>query len=331
MIESNLEKAAVLLRALGEENAAQVLKHIGVSDVEKVSEKIMGLGSVTYQDAEEVLQAFQQSVAEQSSLNISTDEYVRRMVEDALDPDHARGLLKRLLGDTEIGMNELQWMDERGIVELLADEHPQTIALALNSISHSKAAKIISQFTDDLASDVIVRIARLEEVQPTALARMKQTLLDKSKNSATQAGGSSKLDGRKMAVQILKDLDTDLQGALQERITEADEELGRKIEELMFTFENLIDADDRGIQALLREIDSDKLLIALRGASEKVKNKILNNISKRAATLLQDDLETMAPVKLSEVEEAQKEIAAMALSMAEDGKIVLATSGGDYV
>ncbi len=325
-----IERAAILLRVLGEENASRVLQHMDVKEVQAVSKAMVELEAVPTEKVKTVLASFQQVANEQTPFAIGTDKYVRKMLEGAVGQERAKGLLGNMFGNTDTGLDELKWMDAKAIAEILQHEHPQIIALALSALEGSHSAEVMRELPEAMHADILMRVARLESVQPSALEQLKETLVTRFSGGSSKVA-RSQLSGLKSAAGILNELDPEMQRVLQEKIREQDEELGVSIEELMFVFENLVEVDDRGMQAILREVESDQLVVAMKGASEKIKEKIFNNMSRRAAELLRDDLEMKGPVKLSEVEEAQKQIITVARRLAEEGTIMLGGGGEAYV
>jgi flagellar motor switch protein FliG len=233
------------------------------------------------------------------------------------------------LGRNSKGLEQLKWMDPRAIAELIRLEHPQIIAIVLSFLESDQAAQVVSQFPDRVRTDVIMRIATLDGIQPAALQELDE-ILEKQFSGATNVKSSS-LGGVKTAAEILNMLDGAVESKLMEEIIEVDADLGQELQDNMFVFENLIDVDDRGIQTLLREVSTEQLLLALRGADEGLKDKIFKNMSKRAAEMLKDDLEAAAPAKLSDVEAAQKEILVVARRLADAGEIMLGGGGEEFV
>ncbi len=326
---SGVGRAAILLRALGEEHASKILKHLGVSEVQAVSRAMVELESISSEQVGAVLGEFVERVGEQTAFSIDSDAYVRKMLEKALGPAQATGLLDRVLGGSNHDFAELKWMNAEAIADMLNSEHPQIVAIVLASLEPSLAGQTLGHLPEALRTDALARVARLESIRPTALEQLRKSLLMRLSGNSSARLAKSKLNGAKVAAGILNELEPTLQRDLQEGIRALDADLGEQVEELMFVFENLVELDDRSMQALLREVESELLVTALRGSSEKLKRKIFSNMSRRAAELLQDDLETMAPVKLSDVEAAQKEIITVARRLAEEGSIMLRGSGGD--
>jgi flagellar motor switch protein FliG len=316
--------------SLGEQEAAQVLKHMGARDVQKVGTAMTQLLNVSREEVTDVLANFTITVETQTSVGVGVDEFLRKVLVDALGQDKAASVIDRInIGPSSKGLEALKWMDPRAVAELVRQEHPQIIAIVLAYLDPDQAAEILSELPAGLHADVVMRIATLDGVQPSALSELDDIM---EKQFAGKSGGkTSALGGAKAAADIVNLLDPSDEGPIMEQINKADEALASRIEDLVFVFANLIDVDDRGMQELLRNIQSDRLLIALKGADEALKTKIFKNMSQRAAEMLKDDLEAKGPVKLSEVETAQKEILLAARKLAEAGTISLGGKGEAYV
>lgn len=331
MAEANLngtERAAVLLLTLGEGSAAEVLKHMGPKEVQKIGAAMASLTNVSRDKVMHVLEGFNETVQQQTALGVGSEDYIRTVMVEALGEDKANGLIDRiLLGSSTKGLEALKWMDARAVAELIRLEHPQIQAIVLSYLDNDHAAAVIKFFPEKTRHDVLLRIATLDGIQPTALKELDEIL--ERQFAGNQNVQSSSVGGIKAAADILNFVDSSLEGAIMEAIKDVDAELGQKIQDLMFVFDNLIDVDDRGIQALLREVSSETLILALKGADEAMKEKVFANMSKRAAEMMRDDLENKGPVRLSEVEGAQKEILAIARRMSESGELALGGKGAE--
>ncbi|MGC1510766.1 flagellar motor switch protein FliG [Ketobacter sp.] len=323
-----VEKAAILLMSLGEENAAEVLRHMGPKEVQKIGLCMAKLQNVRKDQVEAVMADFMDVFSNQTALGVGADGYIRKMLVNALGEDKAGTLVDRILtGGNTTGLDTLRWMDSRSVADIIRFEHPQIQAIVVAYLDSDQAAETLSFFDEKVRLDIIMRIASLESVQPHAMQELNDIL---EKQFSKQTGSAStNMGGSKCAADIMNFLDTNAESTLMEGIKDIDEELAQEISDMMFVFDNLGDVDDRGIQALLREVSSESLILALKGADENVKEKIFGNMSKRAAELLRDDLEAKGPVKLSEVESAQKEILGIARRMADAGEIVLGGKGGE--
>lgn len=324
------ERAAILLMSLGEAEAAEVLKHMGAKDVQKVGQAMATLTSVSRERATEVLEGFVSELDTQTSLGVGADDYVRRVLVGALGEDKASGLIDRiLLGRNSKGLEALKWMETRAVADLVRNEHPQIVAIVLAYLDPDQAADVVLQLPERMRTDVLMRIAKLDGIQPQALKE-----LDEIMERQFSGGGnlkSSSVGGVKVAASILNLMDSANESAIVGRISEADGELGQRIQDLMFVFDNLADVDDRGVQTLLRDIATDQLGLALKGADPRIRDKFLKNMSKRAAEMLVEDMEAKGPVRLSDVEAAQKEILAVARRLADAGEITLGGKGEEFV
>jgi flagellar motor switch protein FliG len=325
---SKVEKAAVLLLSLGETDAAQVLRHMGPKEVQRVGVAMAQMRNVHREQVEEVMTEFVETVGDQTSLGVGSDGYIRKMLTQALGEDKANGLIDRiLLGGNTSGLDSLKWMEPRAVADVIRFEHPQIQAIVVAYLDADQAGEVLGHFDHKVRLDIILRVSSLNTVQPAALKELNQILEKQFSGNANTS--RTTLGGIKRAADIMNFLDSSIEGTLMDSIREVDEDLSTQIEDLMFVFNNLADVDDRGIQALLREVSSGVLVLALKGSDEAIKEKIFKNMSKRAAELLRDDLEAKGPVRVSDVETAQKEILTIARRMAEAGEIVLGGKGGE--
>ena len=327
---SGAERAAILLMSLGENEAAQVLRHLGAKDVQKVGQAMASLNNVTRERATAVVERFVDELENQTSLGMGVDDYVRRVLVNALGEDKAGGLIDRiLLGRNSKGLEALKWMETRAIADVVRNEHPQIVAIVLAYLDPDQAAAVLPQLPDRMRSDVLMRIARLDGIQPSALRELDE-IMEKQ-----FAGGnnlkSSSVGGIKVAADILNLMDSGHESSIINAISENDADLGTRIQDLMFVFDDLAGLDDRAIQTLLRDAGGDVLCMALKGADPRVRDKFLKNMSKRAAEMLVEDMEAKGPVRVADVETAQKNILATARRLADAGEIVLGGKGDDFV
>jgi len=322
------EKAAVFLRSLGETDASEVLKHMNPKEVQKVGKAMATLTNVNRDEVKGVLDEFVSTVEQETGLGIGSHDYVRKMLIGALGEDKAGSLLDRILsGSNTNGLEQLKWMDSRAIYEVIRLEHPQIIAIVCSFLEADQAASVLSQFPERDQANVLLRVATLEGIQPAALSELNDIL---EKQFSGNAGGqTTTVGGLKIAADILNFVEGSVEASIMEKIKETEPDLGQNIEDLMFVFDNLIDVDDRGIQTLMREIQTDQLQLALKGADESLREKFLKNMSQRAAEMLRDDLEAMPPVRVSDVEAAQKVILTAARVLSDKGEIMLGGGGGD--
>lgn len=325
---SGTEKAAVFLRSLGEDDASAILKHMTPKEVQRVGEAMASLTNVNREDVQSVLDVFVTTVEEETGLGIGSHDYVRKMLVGALGEEKAGSILDRILsGSNTSGLEQLRWMDARGIYEIIRLEHPQIIAIVCSFLEPDQSAEVLNLFPDRDQANILLRIATLDGVQPTALTELNEIL--EKQFSGNQGGQTTSVGGLKTAADILNFVEGSSEAAIMEKIKESEPDLGQNIEDLMFVFDNLIDLDDRGFQTLMREIQTDQLQLALKGTDENLKEKFLTNMSQRAAEMMRDDLEAMGPVRLSDVEGAQKTILASARSLSDKGEIMLGGGGGD--
>ncbi|MFT6028537.1 MAG: flagellar motor switch protein FliG [Oleiphilaceae bacterium] len=323
---TRVDAAAILLMSLGEAEAAQILKHMGPKEVQRVGTAMASLRDISQDQVEGVMIDFLESVGKQTGMGIGSDQFIKNMLTEALGQDKADSLIDRILvGGNTTGLDTLKWMDGRAVAELIRYEHPQIQAIVLSYLESDQAAEVLGVLDEKVRLDVIMRVASLQTIQPQALQELNDILEKQfSGNSSTK---TSKIGGVKCAADIMNFIDTSIEAELMGSIKEIDADLGADIEDLMFVFDNLKDVDDKGIQTLLREVSSDVLIIALKGADSELQEKIFKNMSKRAAELLRDDLEAKGPVKVSEVEASQKEILTIARRLSESGEIALGGSG----
>jgi len=323
-----VEKAAILLLSLSEEDAAQILKHLEPKQVQKVGMAMAQIEDLNQAKISAVHRLFIEQIQNFSTIGFQSEDFIRRALTAALGEEKASNLIDQIiLGGGAKGLDSLKWMDSKQVANIIRNEHPQIQTIVLSYLEPEQSAEILSQFPEKVRLDLTMRIANLEEVQPAALQELNEIM---EKQFAGQAGAqAAKMGGLKAAADIMNYLDTNIEGQLMDSIREHDEEMAQQIQDLMFVFENLMDVDDRAIQAILREVQQDVLMKALKGADDNLKEKILKNMSKRAAEMLADDLEAMGPVRVSEVETAQKEILSTARRLADAGEIMLGGGGGE--
>ncbi len=324
---SGVEQAAILLLTLGEQEAAQVLKHLGAKDVQRVGLAMAQLSGISRDEVTSVLTNFSSAVEEHTSFGVDADEYVRKVLVEALGDEKAGSVIDRILrGRNSRGLETLKWMEPKAVAEMLRFEHPQIVAIVLSYLESDQAAEVLTALPEMLRSDIVMRIAMLEGIHPSALNELDE-VLEKQFTGSTGAK-SSAFGGAKVAAEILN-LAGAAEAKILEEITKSDATLSQQIQDLMFVFEDLAEIDDRGMQELLREIPGDRLIIALKATDEELKQKFFKNMSERAAQMLKDDLEAKGPVRLSEVEAAQKEILVASRRLAEEGRLSLGGKGGE--
>jgi len=324
------ERAAVLMMALGEESAAKVFGHLDPRDVQKIGQAMAVLSNVTRSQIQAALDQFAQDMEDQTGLAVGSNDYIRNVLTKALGEDKADNLLERISSNgTKRNLEFLKWMDSRSIAEIIRYEHPQIIAIVLSHLENDQAAEIVDMLPENMRTDIMIRIANLDGVSPQALMELDDIM--ERQASGTTGGKSSKVGGVKIAAGIMNFLESNTEEKLMGDIKASDQDLGDQIEDLMFVFANLIDVDDRSLQTLLREVPSDRLLMALKGADTDLKDKFFHNMSKRAAEMMRDDLEALGPTRLADVESAQKEILQVARQLSEEGKMQLGGGGEEFV
>ncbi|MEO8058925.1 MAG: flagellar motor switch protein FliG [Burkholderiales bacterium] len=328
MDDQGLENAAILLMSLGEEEAANVFKHLSPKEVQGLGETITKMKSISRDRVDGVLEKFANTASAQSNLVNDTDEYVKTVLRRALGDDKANLLIDRILqgGDTA-GIEGLKWMDPVAVGELLRVEHPQIVAAILVHLDFDHAAEVLKTFTERQRNEVLVRVATLDGIQPSALKDLNEVM------SKVLAGGErarrASLGGVKAAAEMINLMGASVETAVLDYIREADNDLAQKILDNMFSFDDLQKLDDKGIQAMLKEIQSESLVIALKGATPEMRELVFKNMSTRAAETLREDLESRGPVRVSEVEAEQKELLKVVRRLADEGQIVLGGSSGD--
>jgi flagellar motor switch protein FliG len=326
--ETGLEDAAILLMSLGEEEAAEVFKHLAPKEVQRLGETIAKMKAVPRDRFIGVLDRFNSMASSESMLVADTDEYVKSVLRKALGEDKANLLIDRILQGSDVsGIESLKWMDAQSVAELLRNEHPQIVAAILVHLEYDQAADVLKQFTERQRNEVMVRVATLDGIQPAALKDLNDVL------SKVLAGGErarkASLGGVKPAAEILNMLGSSIETSVLDYVREADNDLAQKIMDSMFTFDDLDKLDDKGVQALLKEVQSESLVIALKGASPDLREKVFKNMSSRAAETLREDLESRGPVRVSEVEAEQKEMLKVVRRLIDEGQIQMATGGDD--
>jgi flagellar motor switch protein FliG len=325
--DDGLENAAILLMSLGEEEASEVFKHLAPKEVQRLGETIAKMKAVTRERVSAVIDEFDKLAASESMLVADSNEYVRNVLRKALGDDKANLLIDRILQGSDVtGIESLKWMDPTSVAELLRNEHPQIVAAILVHLEFDQAADVLKLFNERQRNEVMVRIATLDGIQPAALKDLNEVM------SKVLAGGDrsrkSSLGGVKTAAEILNMLGTAVETSVLDFVREADNDLAQKIMDNMFTFDDVEKIDDKGIQALMKEVQSESLVIALKGSTPALREKIYKNMSSRAAETLREDLEGRGPVRLSEVEAEQKEMLKIIRRLVDEGQIMLA-GGGD--
>jgi flagellar motor switch protein FliG len=323
-----ISKGAILMLALGEEEAAEVMKYLGPREVQKLGAAMSTMKAVPSEQLEAVLDDFRTETEQNTSLGLDSDEYIRTVLTKALGEDKASSLLNRILGTRDAsGIESLKWMDAQSVAELVRNEHPQIIATILVHLERYHACEVLDHFSERLRNDVVLRIATLDGVQPAALRELNEVLtklLTGNENLKKKPMG-----GVRAAAEILNFLSGENEASVMANLKNYDGDMAQKIMDEMFVFENIMDIDDRGIQVLLREVQSESLIVALKGVGQDLREKIFKNMSQRAAEMMREDLESKGPVRLSEVEAQQKEILQIVRRLADEGQIMLGAKGED--
>ncbi|MEO8629125.1 MAG: flagellar motor switch protein FliG [Betaproteobacteria bacterium] len=328
MSEDGVQRSAILLMSLGEAEAVEVFKHLGPREVQKLGAAMAKMSNVSRDQVAEVLRDFREEADQQSNVGGATPEYLRSVLTRALGDDKAGQLIDRIMqGNDNSGIESLKWMDSGAVAELIKSEHQQIIATILVHLEPDQAGEVLAAMVERLRNDVMLRIATLEGIQPSAMRDLNEVLAQAL--SGTDKVKQSAKGGVDTAADILNNLGATLEASVTSHIREIDPDLAQKIQDKMFVFDNILDLDDRGIQLLLREVQSDTLVVALKGTSDALREKVFKNMSQRAAEMLRDDLEAKGPVRLSEVEAEQREILRIVRRLAEEGQIVMGGKGDE--
>ena len=327
---SGVQRAAVLLLSLGESDAAEVLKHMEPKEVQKIGITMATMTDVSREKVQMVIDQFSAELGNTTSLGVGSDEYIKNMLEQALGKDKAGNLVDRiLLGRNTTGLDALKWMDPRAVADLVRNEHPQIIAIVMSHLEPDQAAQALKLLPERTRVDVVLRIATLDGIPPNALNELNEIM--ERQFAGNQNLKSSSIGGVQSAANILNFMDGGQDQVILKQIGSIDSPLGTRIQDLMFVFDDLVELDDREMQLVLREVSGERLGLALRGADNKVKDKITRNMSSRAAEILLEDMEARGPVRLSDVETAQREILAIVKRMADEGTITLGGGSEDML
>ena len=320
-----------LLLGVGEEAATEVMRHMSAKEVQQVGEAMASISKLTNAQVESVLADFHEESAEINPLGLEAPDFTRRVMTSALGQDKAQNILSQVLEkpDEHNGVEALQWMAPKAIAEVLVEEHPQIAATVMTQLYDEQAAKVLELLPDEMRKDVILRIARMEELDPRAMEELDRVL--ESQLGKLQRTPPRKVMGPDNLAAILNATGSELEQEMLEALTSVDEELSDDVKEKMFIFDNLMQLDNMGFQRLVREVAQENLLIALKGVDEVLAERFFENMSERAAEILREDMEASGPVKLADVEAAQKEIVRMAKKLADDGELMIGKAARDYV
>lgn len=323
-----IKRAAILLLGMGEENAAEIFRYLEPKEVQKVGTEMSLTENVSREHMKTVLNEFINEMENQSSLAVDAEDYLRKVLIAALGLERATPFIDTILvNDKDSGLNQLKWLDGRVIADIIRNEHPQIIATILTYLDSDQAADVVRYFTSEKRAEILLRMCKIDTVKPEAISDLGQVI--EKQLSGQKLTKTSSIGGVKSTADVINFLDSNIEAEVLDKISEIDAELCEKIKDKMFVFDNIVDMDDKSIQTLLREVSSEQLMLALKGTTERVKDKIFSNMSKRAADLLRDDIEMQGLVKVSDVEKAQREILAVARNMAEQGLISLGSKGGE--
>lgn len=324
------EEAAVLMLLFGEDAAASVMRNLNPAEVQHLGAAMYAVGEVDPGRLDGIVDEFLTRVGRETGIGPGASAYVRSVMTQALGHDKAQSIISRINpASTERPIEILDWMDARSIVELIEDEHPQIVALVIACLDYGLAANVLALLPEDTQTDLVRRIAELNTVTPEALHDLEQVLQRKFK--ASTSSRASQIGGVKAAARIMNFARTEVEQRILRDIRKDDKGLMQSIQDNMFVFDNLVKSDDRSLQTLLRNVDPDQLVLALKGADEVLRDKLLGCMSTRAAANIRDEMEAMGPVRLTDVQEAQKQIIAVARRLSDEGTIVLAGRGGEQM
>ena len=327
---TNIQRAAVLMLLLGEQEAANIISHLNPKEVQPLGAAMVSVADLSQGAISSVLDEFIATIKQQSNLGLDVSDYVENVLKRALGDDKAASVLGRIMpGQSSKGLDILRWMDARSIADMIRGEHPQVVAIILSVLDSDVSADVLNFLPADLRPEIVSRVANLDTVQPSAMQELEQIM--KKQFSSNSSSASSSFGGVKAAAKILNFTKTTPLANIMKGVTALDGELAQQIQDNMFTFDNLETCDNRSIQVLMRTIEPDLLMVGLKGADEPVKNKFFDNMSSRARSMFVDDMEAKGPLRLADVEEAQKQIMRIARKLADTGDIVLAGGGDDFV
>jgi flagellar motor switch protein FliG len=326
---SGTKRAAVLMLLLGEQQAAEIIRFLNPKEVQALGGAMVSVADLSQEAVNSVLDEFVMTIKKQTSLGLGTTDYVEKVLKRALGDDKAASVLGRIMpGQSSKGLDILSWMDARSIAEMIRGEHPQVSAIILSVLENSVAADVLAYLPPESRAEIIQRVASLEVVQPSAMEELEAIMKKQfSNNSSAQ---SSSFGGVKAAAKIMNFTKTALEASVMTSLGELDPDLMQKIQDNMFTFDNLVSVDNRGIQVLMRNVEPDLLMIAMKGAGDPVKDKFFGNMSERARGMFRDDMEAKGPLRIADVEEAQKTIMRIARKLSDAGDLVLG-GGDDFV
>ena len=327
---TSTEQAAIIVLLLGEQQASDIIKYLNPREVQALGSAMMSVADIPQESVNAVLDDFVQTIKKQTNLGLGTNEYVETVFKRALGEDKASTVLGRILpGASSKGLEILRWMDPRAITDMISGEHPQVIAIILSVLEYDIAADVLNFLPAENRAEILQRIASLESVQPSAMEELERIMKQQFSNNSSAK--SSSFGGVKTAAKIMNFVKVDLESKIMGDLSAIDEDIMLKIQDSMFTFDNLSMVDNKAIQVLMRNVDQDMLMVALKGAGEEVKEKFFDNMSQRARAMFVDDMESKGPMRISDVEDAQKTIMRLARKLSDAGELVLAGRGDDFV
>ena len=327
---THIQRAAVLMLLLGEQEAAKIISYLDPKEVQPLGAAMVSVADLSQEAISTVLDQFIATIKKQTNLGLGVADYVETVLKRALGEDKAASVLGRILpGNSSKGLDILRWMDARSIADMIRGEHPQIIAIILSVLDSDVAADVLNFLPPEARPEIVSRVATLDTVPPSAMLELENIM--KKQFSSNSTSGSSSLGGVKAAAKILNFTKTSPLAGIMSSVTKDDPDLAQKIQDNMFTFDNLVTCDNRSIQVIMRAVEPDLLMVGLKGADEGVKNKFFDNMSTRARSMFIDDMEAKGPMRLADVEEAQKQIMRIARKLADTGDIVLAGGGDDFV
>lgn len=327
---TSIERAAVLLLLLGEEQAANIIAFLSPREVQAIGTSMVAVADLSQETVDYILDEFIMTIRGQTSLGLGTMEYVSTVFNKALGEEKAATVLGRIMpgGVSSKGLEMLQWMDARSIGEMIGGEHPQVVAIVMSVLEYDVAADVLNYLPGKIRPEIVKRVANLETIHPNAMAQLEKIM--KMQFHSTSAKASS-FGGVKTAAKIMNYTKAEMESSIFIGLEDGDSELALAIQDNMFTFENLSALDNKSIQTLMRALEQDDLMTAVKGADEAVKDKFLDNMSQRAKVMFMDEMEAKGPVRITDVEDAQKQILRLARQMSDAGEIVLAGRGDDFV
>ncbi len=327
---SGTQRAAVLMLLLGEQQAAEIIRFLNPKEVQALGAAMVSVADLSQEAVNFVLDDFVATLKRQTNLGLGTGDYVEKVLKRALGDDKATSVLSRIMpGQGSKGLEILKWMDARSIADMIAGEHPQVIAIILSVLEYDVAADVLSYLPPEHRPEIIQRVASLETVQPSAMEELEAIM--KKQFSTNSSAKSSSFGGIKAAAKIMNFVKVDLESSIMQGLGNLDGDLMLKIQDNMFTFENLSAVDNRSIQTLMRAVESEMLMVALKGAPDYVKEKFLDNMSGRARLMFVDEMEARGPLRMADVEEAQKQVIRIARKLSDAGEMMLAGRGDDFV